>query len=185
MSLSQFSLTVMPLLEQFNLAGQEPGLQVWRIENLDLVPVPSALYGQFFTGDCYIVMYTFPTPNRYNVHAWIGEWTSDQELFFSFNVLIVVHFNLCCPGSESSQDESAAAAIIMVQLDQHLNNFPTQFIDCQGSESTEFHSYFKKGILYKVKQHRCCCIRQLFFFNRSLQATCLALELLLICYGIF
>lgn len=63
----------MTLLEQFELAGQKPGLQVWRIEKMDLVPVPTPLYGQFFSGDCYVVMYTYPTPNRYNVHAWIGE----------------------------------------------------------------------------------------------------------------
>lgn len=63
----------MPLQEQFNLAGQEPGLQVWRIEKMDLVPVAAALHGQFYKGDCYIVMYTHAAPQKYYVHAWMGE----------------------------------------------------------------------------------------------------------------
>lgn len=63
----------MPLQEQFNLAGQEPGLQVWRIEKMDLVLVAAALHGQFYRGDCYVVMYTTAAPKQYNVHAWMGE----------------------------------------------------------------------------------------------------------------
>lgn len=39
-------------------AGKEAGLQVWRIENLEMVPVPKHLFGQFFTGDSYIILNT-------------------------------------------------------------------------------------------------------------------------------
>lgn len=63
----------MPLLEQYNLAGQEPGLQVWRIEKMDLVPVAAALHGQFYSGDCYVVMHTTAAPKQYNIHVWRGE----------------------------------------------------------------------------------------------------------------
>lgn len=64
----------MPLLEQFNLAGAEPGLQVWRIEKMDLVPVAAALHGQFYKGDCYIVMNTTMNPTiKHKVHSWIGK----------------------------------------------------------------------------------------------------------------
>ena len=39
-------------------AGKKAGLEVWRIENLEMVPVPQNLLGQFFTGDSYIVLHT-------------------------------------------------------------------------------------------------------------------------------
>lgn len=152
----------MPLLEQFNLAGKKPGLQVWRIEKMDLVPVPAALYGQFYNGDSYIVMYTSSNSNQYNVHAWKGEHILSSALFvcslaFKCHISILVHVHLCRTGSKSTQDETAAAAIIMTQLDQHLNNVPVQFTERQGTESNYFNSYFKSGIVYKVKQQRPCC----------------------------
>lgn len=57
--------------KEFEAAGKKPGLQVWRIEKMDLKPVPAQLYGNFFTGDAYIVLYTTPAPS-YNIHSWMG-----------------------------------------------------------------------------------------------------------------
>lgn len=34
-------------------------LQVWRIENLELADVKPNMYGQFYGGDCYLVLYTY------------------------------------------------------------------------------------------------------------------------------
>ncbi|MEQ2206556.1 hypothetical protein XENOCAPTIV_030924, partial [Xenoophorus captivus] len=54
--------------------GKKPGLQIWRVEKMDLVPVPSKLYGDFYTGDAYIILYTTSAPS-YNVHSWIVDVT--------------------------------------------------------------------------------------------------------------
>ena len=34
---------------------QEPVLKVWRVEKLKLVPVKDSTYGQFYSGDSYLV----------------------------------------------------------------------------------------------------------------------------------
>lgn len=36
-----------------------PTTKVWRIENLELVPVDHSQYGFFYGGDCYLVLYTY------------------------------------------------------------------------------------------------------------------------------
>uniref|UniRef100_A0A669B2E3 Scinderin like a n=1 Tax=Oreochromis niloticus TaxID=8128 RepID=A0A669B2E3_ORENI len=108
--------------KEFETAGKKPGLQVWRVENMDLKPVPPALYGDFFTGDAYILLYTTKAPS-YNVHSWIGD--------------------------EASQDESGAAAIFITQLDDHLHGAAIQYNEFQNRESTTFLGYFKSGIKYK------------------------------------
>lgn len=65
---------------------------------------------------------------------------------------------LSCPlGNECSQDESGAAAIFTVQLDDYLNGRAVQHREVQGFESATFLGYFKSGLKYKVgpRQQRC------------------------------
>uniref|UniRef100_A0A674EPP3 Scinderin like b n=1 Tax=Salmo trutta TaxID=8032 RepID=A0A674EPP3_SALTR len=86
--------------KEFVTAGKEKGLQVWRIENMDLKPVPKALHGNFYTGDAYLLLYTTAAPSYY-IHMWMGD--------------------------ECSQDERGAAAIFATQLDDFLGGGPVQF----------------------------------------------------------
>ncbi|XP_028449467.1 scinderin like b isoform X1 [Perca flavescens] len=108
--------------KEFVDAGKKPGLQVWRIENMDLKPVPKGLHGSFFTGDAYVLLFTTPAPS-YNIHMWLGD--------------------------ECSQDESGAAAIFSTQLDDFLGGGPVQYRELQNCESNTFLGYFKSGIKYQ------------------------------------
>lgn len=58
----------------FAEAGQQSGLQVWRVEQLELVPVPSSCHGDFFVGDAYLVLRTERRGNNvaYRLHYWLG-----------------------------------------------------------------------------------------------------------------
>ncbi len=61
---------------EFEKAGKQPGLQVWRIENMDLVPVLKSLHGGFYTGDTYLILNTIKQNSgnlQYDLHFWIGE----------------------------------------------------------------------------------------------------------------
>eukprot|EP00064_Thunnus_orientalis_P021751 superscaffoldBa00006821_g21919 len=110
---------------EFERAGQRAGLQVWRVENLELVPVPQSLYGGFYSGDAYLVLHTTATRGghlQYDLHYW--------------------------QGSECSQDESGAAAIFAVQMDDFLQGAPVQYREVQGHESSTFTGYFKTGLKY-------------------------------------
>lgn len=53
-------------------------------------------------------------------------------------------------GEECSQDESGAAAVFAMQMDDHLGGGPVQFREVQDNESKIFIGYFKKGIKYQV-----------------------------------
>jgi len=113
------------LEEAWKGAGKEEGVQIWRIEKFKIVAVPKHLYGQFFTGDSYIVLHTYKTGAAkdklsYDVHFWLGTYTT--------------------------QDEAGTAAYKTVELDDYLGGAPVQYREVQGYESARFLSLFPKGI---------------------------------------
>uniref|UniRef100_A0A8C4HEX7 Villin-like n=1 Tax=Dicentrarchus labrax TaxID=13489 RepID=A0A8C4HEX7_DICLA len=95
------------------------------LTNMQMVPVSSQGFGNFFEGDCYIVLYVSMcnSGQSTDIHFWIG--------------------------NASSQDEQGAAAIFVTQLDEYLGGSPVQHREVQGNESPRFRSYFKNGLIYK------------------------------------
>lgn len=106
----------------FARAGTEAGLLIWRIERFNPVAVPKAKYGQFHVGDAYVVLNTKNNKRSWDIHTWHG--------------------------NETSNDESATAAIKMVELDNLLGGGPVQHREDIGEESQLFLSYFPSGIQY-------------------------------------
>lgn len=106
--------------EEWKGAGENKGLQIWRIEKMNVKPWPTTKYGQFFDGDSFIVLYTYTEEGsdkkKFNVHFWIGE--------------------------KSTQDEYTIAAYKTVELDDLLGDMPVQFREVQEHESQQFLSYF-------------------------------------------
>lgn len=110
--------------EEFDKAGKREGLQIWRIESMEVVPVPLKAYGKFYTGDAYIILQAKKVGSGFswNLHFWLGK--------------------------ESSQDEQGAAAMLTTQMDDYLGGDPVQYREVQGNESEMFKGYFKSGIVY-------------------------------------
>ncbi|XP_057680934.1 villin-1 isoform X2 [Corythoichthys intestinalis] len=109
--------------DAFRSVNRKPGLQIWTINKLQMVPVPSHSFGNFFEGDCYIVLHMSQNMGTADIHYWIGK--------------------------ASSQDEQGAAAVYVSQLDEYLGGAPVQHREVQGYESPRFKSYFKNGVIYK------------------------------------
>ncbi|KAM6928143.1 advillin [Xenentodon cancila] len=109
----------------FRAVTHNPGIIIWRVEKMELVQVPEKSYGNFYEGDCYVLLSTqkVKTSFCYDIHYWIG--------------------------SESSQDEQGAAAIYTIQLDEFLGSTPVQHREVQHHESDAFKGHFKQGIIYK------------------------------------
>ena len=58
-------------------------LQVWRVENGDLVPQPKDMYGVFYTGDCYLVLYTYTKGTSRVEHYLLYFWQVNCVTSFS------------------------------------------------------------------------------------------------------
>lgn len=106
----------------FTDAGKKEGVEVWRMEKL--APARWTQLGEFYSGDCYIVLHTIKVRARYDLYYWLGK--------------------------ESSVDEKGGVAICAVELDQLLGDVPVQFREVQEYESGGFVSLWKKfgGLRY-------------------------------------
>ncbi|KAK9889979.1 hypothetical protein WA026_008790 [Henosepilachna vigintioctopunctata] len=110
---------------EFENAGQEPGIEIWRVEDFKPVPYPKEQYGKFYEGDSYLILSTKILKSgakEWDLHFWLG--------------------------SKTSQDEAGAAAILAIQLDEQLDGVPIQYREVQEYESQVFLSNFKSGIRY-------------------------------------
>jgi len=105
-------------------AGTKEGILIWRIEKFHVKPVPENTYGSFFSGDSYIILYTFKEKGKdklkWHIHFWLGDHTT--------------------------QDEAGTAAYKTVELDDRLGGSAPQYRQTQGNESAAFLALFPKGI---------------------------------------
>merc|ERR1712100_1013099 len=111
---------------QWGSSGQQPGVLIWRIEKFHVNPWPSDMYGQFHTGDSYIVLHTYKQGPKlaHDIFFWLG--------------------------SETTQDEAGTAAYKTVELDDYLGGGPVQHREVQGFESPAFCQLFSShgGVMY-------------------------------------
>ncbi|RHZ70595.1 hypothetical protein Glove_269g47 [Diversispora epigaea] len=101
--------------------GIEAGLWVWRIEKFTVKAWPKNKYGEFYSGDSYIVLHSYKKNKdsealAHDIHFWLG--------------------------LDSSQDEIGTAAYKTVELDDFLGTSPVQYREVQDNESTLFITYF-------------------------------------------
>ncbi|PNI39127.1 AVIL isoform 5 [Pan troglodytes] len=94
-------------------------VEVWRIENLELVPVEYQWYGFFYGGDCYLVLYTYEVNGK--PHHILYIWQ----------------------GRHASQDELAASAYQAVEVDRQFDGAAVQVRVRMGMEPRHFMAIFK------------------------------------------
>ncbi|XP_072946831.1 gelsolin-like isoform X2 [Epargyreus clarus] len=113
----------------FANSGKTQGIEIWRVEDFEPVPVPKHQYGNFYSGDSYIVLKTTGTSTvSWDIHFWLG--------------------------SKTSQDEAGAVAILSVNLDdEQFNGDAVQHRETQGYESKQFLGYFEPAIRYLEGGH--------------------------------
>lgn len=111
----------------FQGAGEQPGMEIWRVEQFEPVRQDPKTYGKFYNGDAYILLNSVQEQGsnklHYDLHFWLGK--------------------------NSSQDEQGSAAMLTVELDQTvLRGSAVQCRETQSHESKLFLSYFKNGLQY-------------------------------------
>lgn len=108
----------------FQGAGVKPGLEIWCIDNLRLVPVPKSSHGKFYSGSTYIVLNTILLKNsvpQHDIHYWLGK--------------------------DAKEVDSALASDKALELDAALGSRAVQYREVQGLESEKFLSYFRPCII--------------------------------------
>ncbi|KAA3489670.1 villin-1 [Gossypium australe] len=105
-------------------AGAKPGLEIWCIEKLRLVPVPKSSIGKFYSGSAYVVLSTSVLksgPTQHDIHYWLG--------------------------NDANEVDSALASDKALELDAALGSCAVQYREVQGQETEKFLSYFKPCII--------------------------------------
>uniref|UniRef100_A0A4W5JNN6 Gelsolin-like domain-containing protein n=1 Tax=Hucho hucho TaxID=62062 RepID=A0A4W5JNN6_9TELE len=97
--------------------------QIWRIEDLELRELHPGSFGQFYGGDCYLVLYTYKRANKlqYILYMWQGR--------------------------HATQDEITACAYQAVAIDNKYSGVPVQVRVVMGKEPRHFLAIFKGKLI--------------------------------------
>uniref|UniRef100_H2YUU6 Gelsolin-like domain-containing protein n=1 Tax=Ciona savignyi TaxID=51511 RepID=H2YUU6_CIOSA len=138
-------------------------VQVWRIEGNDKVAINKEEYGRFYTGDCYIILYTYTPRSReeYIIYFWQGaQATKDEEKSAQIcmdmqlpQLEINLNITLCHQwGSFHGKVELLIAAnlkiyiggsaILTTKLDDQYGGRPVQVRVVEGKEPPHLLSIF-------------------------------------------
>eukprot|EP00252_Welwitschia_mirabilis_P024171 TRINITY_DN7065_c0_g1_i1.p1 TRINITY_DN7065_c0_g1~~TRINITY_DN7065_c0_g1_i1.p1 ORF type:complete len:1024 (+),score=247.76 TRINITY_DN7065_c0_g1_i1:394-3465(+) len=100
-------------------------LQVWRVNGNNKVLVPSNEQCKFYSGDCYIIQYTYPGDEKEEclLCTWIG--------------------------SKSVEDERKSALSMMNRMAEMSKAQPVQAKIFEGKEPIQFFAIFQSFILFK------------------------------------
>jgi len=141
-------------------------VQIWRIENLELVPVEHQWYGFFYGGDCYLVLYTYEVNGkpRYILYIWqvgltqappwdpdatSGPWAGARGSKDPVLTLSPLQ------GHHASKDELVASAYQATEVDQQFDGAPVQVRVTMGKEPRHFMAIFKgKLVIFEVRPLR-------------------------------
>ncbi|GAV89081.1 Gelsolin domain-containing protein/VHP domain-containing protein, partial [Cephalotus follicularis] len=100
------------------------GLEIWCIENHQLVPVTKSSHGKFYSGSAYIVLNTIllkDGPPQHDIHYWLGK--------------------------DANEMDSALASEKALEIDAALGSCTVQYREVQGIETEMFLSYFRPCII--------------------------------------
>jgi hypothetical protein len=113
---------------EFELLSKDEAFKIWRIVEFKLDSWTEELYGQFYSGDAYLVYHAFRRSKNSSIYRDIYFWL----------------------GAECTQDESGTAAIKAVELDDYFGGVPVQHREVEGHESIKFINLFDKygGLRY-------------------------------------
>ncbi|XP_048395200.1 scinderin-like [Stegostoma tigrinum] len=105
---------------QYNTVDDGSGtVKIWRVEEFKKQPVDPSTYGQFYGGDCYIILYTYRSGDR------------DRHIIYTWQ------------GQKATKDELGSSAILTVELDDQMQGLCVQVRVTQGQEPPHLLSLFK------------------------------------------
>ncbi|XP_020630345.1 villin-1-like [Orbicella faveolata] len=98
-------------------------VQVYRVKGFKLEELPEKSHGVFYSGDCYVILYTYLKNGRerHIIYFWLG--------------------------NDSTADEQGAAAAGAIALDDQHGGEPYQVRVCEGKEPEHFFMIFKRRLI--------------------------------------
>ncbi|RWR95385.1 villin-2 [Cinnamomum micranthum f. kanehirae] len=101
-------------------------IEVWRINGSAKTPVPQEEIGKFYSGDCYIILYTYHSGDKkedYYLSCWIGK--------------------------DSIQEDQMMATRLANTMTTSLKGRPVQGRVIQGKEPPQFIALFQPMVVFK------------------------------------
>ncbi|KAG8497016.1 hypothetical protein CXB51_008240 [Gossypium anomalum] len=135
-------------------------MEVWCINGSAKTPLPKEDIGKFYSGDCYIVLYTYHSGDRkedYFLCCWIGKYSIEQLVLETY-VLASPDLDASAIGRSSSlhkfiyfliQEDQKMATRLANTMCNSLKGRPVQGRVFDGKEPPQFIALFQPMVVLK------------------------------------
>lgn len=121
---------------------------------MQLADVKPNMYGQFYGGDCYLVLYTYLNAGQqhYILYMWEVSDSLSVTITIKNNQLFHYTAEMIVQGRHASKDEIEECAKQADIIDDKYKGAPLQVRVVMGKEPRHFLAMFKgKFIIYEVR----------------------------------
>lgn len=152
----------------------ESSLKIFRIEGYEKENFPESYYGQFWSGDCFLILFTFMVQNTEKKTIFFWQGRDSSVVIQKYTNLDILFFELTI-----FKNEKGTSAFLTKEMNDEIQNEGLQIRVVQNQEPVEFLQLFGNYYIVhqgKFNQHSSKSI-QFFNISGTNPAECRAIEL--------
>ena len=151
----------------FDDVGKKAGLEVWRLDGgttnvYNYVRVRKNMHGEFFRGQCYLILNTVGSSAKlsHHIHFWHGRSSQIRDRAAVFHQAMLLSKALHCPCAEAYEIYGGNQNGVSPEFLNIFKKRGIMYVDGEHAVEYHIHPYRYKKLFYLEEIHGVVCLHE-------------------------